>query len=232
MSLIHDILTHNAAFVQRREYEAYRTDAFPNKKMVILTCMDTRLVELLPRAMNVGQGDVKLVKAAGALVSHPFGSVMRSILVAVYELNAAEVVVVGHHGCGMTGLNCQRILDKARQRGISDDVVATLRHAGIDLDHWLSGFADAESGLRHSVRVIRNHPLLPRDVPVHGLLMCHDTGKIDWIINGYDEATACGLGAQPLRGRIPEPPQAGHAADRLADARGGGDRPADGGDAL
>ena len=106
MSLISEMLENNQAFVARRDYERYRTDQFPNKKLVILTCMDTRLVELLPRAMNVANGDVKMIKNAGAIVSHAFGSVMRSILVAVYELGAEEVAVVGHHGCGMTGLSC------------------------------------------------------------------------------------------------------------------------------
>ena len=74
---------------------------FPNKKMVIISCMDTRLVELLPKAMNMRNGDVKIIKVAGAVISHPFGSIMRSILVAVYELGADEVCVVGHHDCGM-----------------------------------------------------------------------------------------------------------------------------------
>lgn len=186
MSLIQDILTHNAEFVQRKEYEAYRTDRFPSKRLAILTCMDTRLVELLPRAMNLGQGDMKLIKSAGAIVSHPFGSVMRSILVAVYELDATEVAVVGHHDCGMTALDGRRILDKARQRGISPDVLHTLRSAGIDLDRWLVGFESPASGVRHSVELIRNHPLLPPEIVVHGLLMCPETGKLDWIINGYE----------------------------------------------
>src|SRR3712207_9294072 len=86
--------------------------------------MDTRLIELLPRAMDVRQGDVKLIKNAGAIVTHPFGSVMRSILVAVYELNAAEVSVVGHYQCGMAGLSCGRILDKAGRRGGSEETRA------------------------------------------------------------------------------------------------------------
>src|ERR1043165_4542233 len=110
MSMIAEMLEKNAEFVRQREYEPLRTDRFPNKKMVVLTCMDTRLTELVPRAMNFGNGDVKLIKNAGAIVSHPFGSVMRSILVAVYELGAEEVAVVGHTGCGMAGLSCKRIL--------------------------------------------------------------------------------------------------------------------------
>src|SRR5438132_5485588 len=105
MALLAEILDHNRSFVDRKEYEAFRTDQFPNKRLVVLSCMDTRLVELLPRAMGFRNGDVKMVKNAGAIVSHPFGSVMRSILLAIYELNAAEGVVVGHSGCGWTGLS-------------------------------------------------------------------------------------------------------------------------------
>src|SRR2546423_14892193 len=106
MSILADMLDHNETFVRRKEYEKFLTDQFPNKRLVILTCMDTRLIELLPRAMGVRNGDVKMIKNAGAIVSHPFGSVMRSILVAVYELGAAEGAVVGHPECGMTGLSC------------------------------------------------------------------------------------------------------------------------------
>src|ERR1700744_3962950 len=112
MSILSEILTHNAQFVERKEYEPFRTDQFPDKKLVVLTCMDTRLVELLPHAMNLRNGDAQVIKNAGAIVSHPFGSVMRSLLVAVYELRAIEVAVVGHHGCGMTGLSCARVLQK------------------------------------------------------------------------------------------------------------------------
>ena len=118
MSIVSEIFEHNRQFIERREYEAFLTDQFPNKRLVVLTCMDTRLVELLPRAMGFRNGDVKLVKNAGAIVSHPFGSVMRSIMLAIYELMAEEVIVVGHTGCGMTGLSCERVLDKALKRGV------------------------------------------------------------------------------------------------------------------
>jgi carbonic anhydrase len=185
MTLIRDILSHNAAFVSRGEFEPFLTDRFPDKKLVVLTCMDTRLTELLPRAMDIRNGDVKLIKNAGAIVSHPFGSVMRSILLAVYELGATEVAVVGHHGCGMAGLSCTRMLDRARERGVPDDVLHTLQHAGIDLQKWLTGFDTPEDGVRQSVGIIREHPLLPRDLTVHGLMIDPETGKLDLLIDGY-----------------------------------------------
>src|SRR5271155_1117586 len=147
MSIVSEILEFNTQFVQKREYEPFRTDVFPDKRLVVLTCMDTRLVELLPRAMNLRNGDAKVIKNAGAIVSHPFGSVMRSVLVAVYELQAAEVAVVGHYNCG-----------------ISPETIKTLGHSGIDLAAWLKGFDSPEEGVRQSVEVIRMHPLLPKDV--------------------------------------------------------------------
>ena len=185
MSIISEILDHNRQFTARGEYQEFLTDPFPNKRLVILSCMDTRLIELLPRAMGFRNGDVKMVKNAGAIVSHPFGSVMRSILLAIYELNAAEIAVVGHTGCGMTGLSCQRIIDKARARGVSEDVLSTLSHAGINLQQWLTGFDSVESGVRESVGVIKNHPLLPKDIPVHGMMINSESGALKMIVDGY-----------------------------------------------
>jgi carbonic anhydrase len=185
MTIVSEILQHNRTFVDNGDYKAFLTDRFPNKKLVVLSCMDTRLVELLPRAMGFHNGDVKMVKNAGAIVSHPFGSVMRSILLAIYELHAEEVVVVGHTGCGMTALSCDRVLDKALARGVPEEVLRTLRHSGVDLRKWLTGFEHVEDGVRESVAVIHNHPLRPRDVVVHGMLMDSETGALKVVVDGY-----------------------------------------------
>jgi carbonic anhydrase len=179
MSQLSEILEYNQAFVDNKEYEQFRTDKFPDKRMVILTCMDARLVELLPKALNLKNGDAKIIKNAGAIVSHPFGSVMRSIIVAIYELNANEVLVIGHHDCGMMGLNSKLLLDKALDRGISDKVMSTLGHSGIDLERWLTGFNKVQEGVSKSVGTIKNHPLLPVDILVHGLIIDPVTGKLE-----------------------------------------------------
>ncbi|HSH96162.1 MAG TPA: carbonic anhydrase [Roseimicrobium sp.] len=185
MKVINDILAYNAEFVARDGGAPFRTNQFPDKKLVVLTCMDTRLTELLPQAMAIRNGDVKLLKNAGAIVSHPFGSVMRSILVAVYELGAEEIAVVGHYGCGMAGLSCTRIIDKAKDRGVPPRVFDTLSHSGIDLRSWLAGFDSPETGVRQSVNTIRNHPLLPPNLPVHGMMIDPDSGKLELLIDGY-----------------------------------------------
>ncbi|AQT86397.1 putative carbonic anhydrase YtiB [Paenibacillus larvae subsp. larvae] len=190
MSLLSNILEYNKTFVDNKQYEEFLTDKFPDKRMVILTCMDTRLVELLPRALNLRNGDAKIIKNAGALVSHPFGSVMRSIIVAVYELNADEVLVIGHKECGMTGLNANSVLNKARERGISQVVLNTLEHSGIRLEKWLRGFNEVNEAVAKSLSVIRNHPLLPPSLPVHGLVIDPATGELELVEEGYKNAVA------------------------------------------
>ncbi|MBY8830560.1 carbonic anhydrase [Bacillus licheniformis] len=181
MAILTSILKHNQSFVEEKGYEFYETTKFPEKKLVILTCMDTRLLELLHHAMGLKNGDAKIIKNAGAVVSHPFGSVMRSILVAVYELQAEEVCVIGHHECGMASLNASSILQKAKQRGVDDGCLELLQHSGIDLDTWMTGF----DSVSHSVNMIRKHPLLSSDVPVHGLVIDPKTGRLDVVEDGY-----------------------------------------------
>ncbi|HLT56156.1 MAG TPA: carbonic anhydrase, partial [Bacillota bacterium] len=80
-----EMLAFNKRFVENKEYELYKTDTYPNKRMVIFTCMESRLVELLHRALNIQNGDVKIIKNAGAIIRKPFDTVMKSILVAIYK---------------------------------------------------------------------------------------------------------------------------------------------------
>jgi carbonic anhydrase len=178
---LQSILEFNRDFVSSGRYEQYRTDRFPSKELVVLTCMDTRLTELLPKAMNLANGDAKIIKTAGAIISHPFGSVTRSILVAIYELRAKEILVVGHHDCGMASVDSSRILKLAKERGIPEDRIQTLINAGIDLPKWLSGIDSIEENIRQSVKLLRNHPLFPNDITIRGLIISPVTGQLDLV---------------------------------------------------
>nr|WP_219914613.1 carbonic anhydrase [Thalassobacillus sp. CUG 92003] len=171
-------MAYNQTFVANKDYQKYETSKFPDKKLVILTCMDTRLLEMLPRAMNLENGDAKIIKNAGAVISHPFGGTMRSILVALYELQADEVAVVGHYGCGMAGLKPEPIIEKALERGMDPSSLETLKYAGVDVEKWLQGFEDVEENVQNSVDIIRRHPFLPGGTPVHGLAISPETGEL------------------------------------------------------
>lgn len=186
MSKLNEILEFNKRFVENKEYEQYATSKDPKKKIVILSCMDTRLTDLLPKALNLKNGDAKIVKNAGATVMHPFGSIIRSIIVAIYEFDADEILVVGHHGCGMCNLDTDNLLKKAIDRGIPQESIDTLLNGGIDVKKWLHGFDSVEESIKDSVNLIKKHPLMPKGISIHGLTIDPRTGKLEVIIDGYN----------------------------------------------
>ncbi len=186
MSAVKEIMSFNQEFVGSGEYAQFFSDKYPDREIAILSCMDARIMELLPKAMGLKNGDAKLIKNAGALVTHPWGSVMRSLLVAVFELRVKEILVVAHMDCGMRGLHSDQFLEKVVASGIPEKRIETLRNAGIDLDNWLTGFDNVEDSVRHSVEMIRNHPLMPDDIAIHGLVIHPSTGKLHLVIDGYE----------------------------------------------
>lgn len=176
--MIDEILEYNRKFVEERKYERYTTSKYPDKKIAIVTCMDTRLIELLPAALGMKNGDVKIIKNAGATITNPFDSTMRSLLVAVYELGVEEIMVIGHTGCGVQGMNAKEMLELMRERGIDEEHISLMRHCGIDLDSWLHGFDDTDEAIAETVDLIRNHPLMVKDVRVKGYVMDSTTGAL------------------------------------------------------
>lgn len=176
--MINEILEFNRKFVAEKGYERYITSKYPEKKLAILSCMDTRLTELLPAALGIKNGDAKLIKNAGGTILHPFGSTIRSLLVGIYELGVNEVMVIAHTNCGACHMDGEEMLGLMKARGITDDTLDTIRRCGIDLDHWLEGFHDTEESVRKTVESIRSHPLVPKDVNVRGFIIDSVTGEL------------------------------------------------------
>ncbi len=177
--MIEEILDYNRRFVASGAYRQFETSKYPDKRIAIVTCMDTRLVELLPAALGIKNGDVKMIKNAGGTITNPFDSTMRSLLVAVYELGVNEIMVIGHTNCGVQGMDAGEMLDLMRRRGVDDEHIRLMRHCGIDLDSWLHGFTDTSDAVAETVDLIRNHPLMAGDVRVAGYIMDSLTGALE-----------------------------------------------------
>lgn len=179
--MIEDMLKYNQEFVKSKAYEAYQTSKYPDKKIAIVTCMDTRLVQLLPAALGIKNGDVKIIKNAGATITNPYDSTVRSLLVAIYELGVNEVMIIGHTACGVQGMDSQEMLRMMRERGVDEEHINLMKHCGIDLDRWLHGFDNTESAILETVDLVRNHPLVPKDVVVRGYIMDSTTGELSFL---------------------------------------------------
>lgn len=176
--MMKEILDYNKAFVEHGEYTPYLTSKYPNKKLAIVTCMDTRLTELLPAALGIKNGDAKIIKNAGGVISHPFGSAVRSLLIAIYELGVTDVMVIGHTDCGVQHMDGEKMLNDMRARGVSDKNMDMVRYFGVELERWLVGFNDVAQAVHSSLDLLRNHPLIPEDVRLYGFVMDSDTGEL------------------------------------------------------
>lgn len=180
--MIEEIIKHNNNFVNEHEYEAFYTSRFPNKKLAIVTCMDTRLIELLPAALGIKNGDAKIIKNAGGTISHPFGSVVRSLLIAVYELGVKEILVIGHTDCGVQRMDGEKMLKSMKERGVPSEHIGLAGDFGINLEKWLTGFDDVYESVRNSCNLLVRHPLMPNDVSIYGYVMDSVTGKLNEIV--------------------------------------------------
>jgi carbonic anhydrase len=190
MNFLKEVLDHNKEFLQKQKKEGQlpKVSKFPSQEVAILTCMDTRLVGLLEEALGKARGECKIIKNAGAIVAHPFGGVMRSIIIAIYVLKVKEIVVIGHKDCGMTNIKPEKIEEAIIEAGVTPDLLRGIQSTGIDLHRWFGGFDDSHENVKDSTEQIRLHPLIPDNFPVHGLVIDPDTGELELVVDGYDIA--------------------------------------------
>ena len=178
--MIDDILHYNHQFVARKGHRPFITDKYPEKKLAVLTCMDTRLTELLPKALGLRNGDAKIIKNAGGLILSETDSAIRSLLVGIYELGVEEVMVVHHSTCGACHMSYAHFKPHMLEHGISEDTLKEWEEKGIA--DWLEGFHDTEASVRRTVAAIVNHPLVPKDVKVRGFIIDSATGALTEIV--------------------------------------------------
>lgn len=175
MNNIDKILAFNRGFVTGKGYEKHITDKYPEKKVAVLSCMDTRLSVLLQEALGLKNGEAKIIKNAGAVIPSPWDSAMRSLIVAIYELGVEEIMVVAHTTCGACHMHFSHFKDEMLKRGIAAEA---LERTDVDLDAWLEGFHDTEQSVRNTVASIVDHPLIPADITVRGFIIDSVTGAL------------------------------------------------------
>lgn len=185
MSLLEQILQENAEFTaalpENYLHRNEKISKYPAKQLAIYTCMDTRLVDFLEPAMGISRGEAKVIKAAGNMITGPFDEVIRSLIVAVYELGVNEIMVVGHKDCGMQHSSSESLKERMLARGVKPEAIKEIEG---EFAKWVDAFHHPRENVEKTVKAIKNNPLLPEDIIVHGLLFCPDTGKLEVVVRG------------------------------------------------
>jgi carbonic anhydrase len=182
MALLHDVLEHNRQWVAERSRPIGKQ---PQKRAVIFTCMDTRLIDFLEPALGLKRGDAQMIKNAGNTLLDPNGGVVRSLVVAVHALGCGEIFVIGHRDCGMATLDENALRAKMIDSGVPAEAIAALRPS---LGEWLGGFHDPLGNVERVVQTLRDAPLIPKSIPVHGLMFDPASGALQMLVDGYPYA--------------------------------------------
>lgn len=148
--------------------------------LVALTCVDARLNALLPQALGVPPEQFIWLRNAGNIITGPMSSTMRSLALACAVKGGKEVVIIGHTDCQVGKTTALQLLDRFRALGIE-------RHMLPDnLNEYFGIFGSDRQNVLKAVELARASPLIGPKVPVQGLLIDIETGKLEWLVNGYE----------------------------------------------
>jgi carbonic anhydrase len=152
----------------------------PARRFAILTCMDARLDPA--RYAGLAEGDAHVIRNAGGRASD---DAIRSLVISYKLLGTREWFVIHHTDCGMelfTDETMRRLLASSLETATFDGTVWRDTGAGpgsIEAEYvdWLT-VRDREGAVVEDVRRIRNHPLVPGEIPIHGFVYDVRTGRL------------------------------------------------------
>src|SRR5437764_2812631 len=147
--------------------------------LVALTCIDPRLNRLLPSILGVPEDQFIWLRAAGNIITDPVGAMMRSLSLACAVKGGKEIVIIGHTDCRVAATTTMELIDRFRALGIE-------RHLLPDnLNEFFGLFASERTNVIKCAETVRRSPLIGPKIPVHGLMVDIETGRVEWLVNGY-----------------------------------------------
>jgi len=180
--VIDEILAYNEQFVERNRLPIIGHT--PRKRMAVVTCMDCRLVQMFEQVLGLERGDVIELRTAGATISDPereggLSDLIRSLAGGIYLLGVREVAVIGHTQCGLARADPNVLIASMQALGVDPQLLIEKA----DPKSWFGAFDDVHVNVKEVVDIIRKSPFLPK-IPVHGLVIDIETGKLEMVERG------------------------------------------------
>ena len=160
MSVIDEVLAANEIY--SRNHELRKLTPRPERKLAVLTCMDTRLSI---RTLGLKTGDAHIIRNAGGIVTE---DTLRSLVVSHYLLGTEEIMVINHTDCGLMHTSEQDLRARIQNRTGTDAV-------GFDSFYT---FQNVEENVRSQLQKLRAHPSIPKNVAIRGFVYDVTTGRL------------------------------------------------------
>jgi carbonic anhydrase len=165
MSVIDEVLAANQNYA--KTHELRRLTPRPERKLAVLTCMDTRLQIL---TLGLKAADAHIIRNAGGIVTDDS---LRSLLISHYLLGTEEFMIINHTDCGLM----QTTEEDLRTRILNRAGTAAISPA------FFFAFQNIEENVRHQLQKLRTHPWIPEKVVVRGFVYDVTSGLLREVKN-------------------------------------------------
>src|SRR6202451_2439649 len=152
MSVIDEVLAENEIY--SRTHELRQLTPRPERKLAVLTCMDTRLSIL---TLGLNGADPPIIRNDGGIVTDDS---LPSLLISHYLLGTEEFMVINHPDCGLTHTTEQELRTRIKNRSGTAAIAPAFFHA----------FQNIEENVRHQLQKLRTHPWIPKRVGPGGFV--------------------------------------------------------------
>ena len=160
MSVIDEVLEANEIY--SRTHELRRLTPRPERKLAVLTCMDTRLSIL---TLGLKAADAHIIRNAGGIVTEDS---LRSLIVSHYLLGTEEFMIINHTDCGLTHATEDELRTRIENRSGTAAVVPAFFYV----------FKNIDENVRHQLQKLRTHPWIPKEVAVRGFVYDVTSGRL------------------------------------------------------
>src|SRR5512136_2650584 len=188
--ILGEVLSANAAYASNFGDKG-KLALPPARRFAILTCMDARLDP--SHYAGLAEGDAHVIRNAGGRATD---DAIRSLVISCKLLGTREWFVIHHTDCGMetfTDNVMRRLLASSLQTAKFDgkqwhDPGTGPGSSEGDYIDWLAISGQHDSVVA-DVRRLRNHPLVPAEIPIYGMIYDVHSGRL------LDVAEAAAIGA-------------------------------------
>ncbi|MBN3859247.1 carbonic anhydrase [Neisseriaceae bacterium PsAf] len=155
----------------------------PSRHFAILTCMDARLDPA--KYAGLSEGDAHVIRNAGGRASD---DAIRSLIISYKFLGTKEWFVIHHTDCGMQLFDNEIASDLLSQSlktaQFDGEWHDTNDSTGSDEGKYINflAFKDLEKSVIEDVTRIRNHPLVPKEIPIYGYIFDVKAGKLIGVV--------------------------------------------------
>ncbi|MBD3918187.1 carbonic anhydrase [Paenibacillus sp. PR3] len=152
----------------------------PARRFAVLTCMDARLDPA--KFAGLAEGDAHVIRNAGGRASD---DAIRSLVISYKLLGTKEWFVIHHTNCGMETFTNETI------RGLLENSLETAQLTeqgwkdvgqgpGSKAARYIEflTFNDLEQSVVDDVERIRNHSLVPQEIPIYGYIYDVRSGRL------------------------------------------------------